>query len=343
MGHKALSKVQMGQEGVGTPGTAVAADFIWRGPYAGLKDARETEAVDEQIGVALKSSRKYASMLLAELSMPVTNLTPEQSLHIFEAAIKQINTGVADGAGSSGFVYAYNFGSTAINTISTYTIETGDETQAEEAEYCFVKSFTITAVKGESVQISAEWVGRQVVLSTFTAAQTAPAVTEIHSSAGTVYIDEPSGSIGTTAIAAGNIQEMTLNVTTGLVPVFTIDSGNLYFQGHGFDVDEFEASMEIKFLHDTAALAEKVAWRANTNRLYRVEFTGAAYGTPGASTLLGGLSGIQIDFPGSYESFSAIEFEDGKSVLTATLTGGYENESAESLGITVANEVAAVP
>lgn len=341
MGHKGLSKVQMGQES--TAGTPVAADFIWRGPFGGLKDARETIAVEEQLGIALKSSRKYAGNLMAELSLPVTNLTPEQAPHIFEAGIKKVNTGVADGATSTGYTYAYDFGATTINTVGTYTIETGDEDQAEEAEYCVVKAFTISAVKGESVKISAEWFGRQVSTASFTGALTAPAVSELLANTGTLYIDEPSGTIGTTQITSGNVLEMTLNVTTGQYPLFTADSGQLYFVGSYFNIDEFEASLEIKWLHGASANAEKAKWQANTNRLVRIEFTGDAYGTPGTGTVFNGKKGIQIDFPGSYEDFSAIEHEDGKSIVTATLTGGYENESGEVLGILVANELTTLP
>jgi len=342
MGHKALAKVQLGQES--SNGTAVAADFIWRGPFSGLKDARTTESVDEQIGVALKSSRKYAAMLLAELSMPVTPLTPEQAVHIMEAGIKKVNTGVADGSASSGYTYTYPFGTTSINAIAAYTIETGDESEAEEAEFCFVKSFTISAVKGQAVQISAEWAGRTAAVSTFTGALSAPAVTELHSSSGAIYIDDNDGAFGGTAIAAGNILEMTLEVTTGRVPLYTIDSGQLYFQGVHFNVDEFEAKLEIKWVHDTAGMAEKANWRLNAERLVRLEFTGDTYGTPGSGTVFtGGKNGIQIDFPGAYDEFSEIDFDEGKSVISATLSGGYENTSGEGLSILIANEVAAVP
>lgn len=341
MGHKALSKVQLGQESVA--GTAVAADTIWRGPFAGLKDARNTESIEEDIGVALKSSRKFAAALLAEFSMPATPLTPEQSLHIFEAGIKQVNTGVADGSASTGYTFTYPFGITSINTISTYTIETGDEDDAEEAEYCFVKSFTISAVRGEVVMISAEWAGRQVSAAAFTGALSAPTVSELHASAGALYIDDTGNPFGTTQIAAGNLLEMTFNCTTGQVPLFTADSGNLYFVEGYFNIDEFEATMELKFIHDTAAVAEKANWRANAERLIRVEFTGEDYGTPGSGTVFDGKSGIQIDLPCAYDEFSAVEHEEGKSIVTATLSGGYENVSGEGLEILVAAELAAVP
>jgi hypothetical protein len=341
MGHKALSKVQMGAEA--TAGTAVAADFIWRGPFGGLKDARETEPIEEDLGVAMKSSRKFSSMLLAELSMPATALTPEQAPHIFEAGIKAVGTGVADGTTSSGYVYSYPFGLTSINTIKTYTIETGDESQAEEAEYCFVESFTITAAQGQVLEISADWKGRQVANTSFTGALSAPAVTEIAGVNGTVYIDEPSGTIGTTQVSSGNLMELTLSVNTGRVPLFTADSGELYFVGEYFNIDAFEATLEMKWIHDAAAVAEKAKWQAGTNRLVRIEFTGEAYGSVGTGTDLNGFNGIRIDFPGSYDEFSAIEHEDGKSVVTATLSGGYENESGEVLTINVYNELTALP
>jgi hypothetical protein len=341
MGHKALSKVQMGQES--TPGTAVAADFIWRGPFAGLDDQSETEMIEEDIGVAMKSSRKFRSKLLAEMSFPATPLTPEQACHIMEAGIKQVNTGVADGTSTSGYEYAYPFGLNSINTVSTYTIETGDETAAEEGEYMVCTSFTISAVAGQIVEISSEWIGRQVSSSSFTAALSAPAVTELAAINTTLYIDEPSGTIGTTAISAGNILEFNLEVTTGQAALFTADSGNLYFVENYFNIDEVEATLEIKFLHKAAGIAEKAAWQANTNRLVQIEVAGEDYSDVGTGTALNGKKGLIIQFPGSYDDFSAIEHEDGKSIITATLTGGYENESGEVLTIRLLNELSALP
>jgi len=342
MGHKGLSKIQMGQESVN--GTKVAADFIWRGPFSGLKDVRETTTIEENIGIALKSSRKFATKLGAEFELPAVPLAPEQAVHVMEAGIKKVNTGVADGSASSGYTFTYPFGGTSINSIAAYSVETGDESDAEVAEYCFVKEFTITAVKGEAVMISSSWIGRQVAPQAFTGAVSAPSVTELHASAGALYIDDVGGSFGSSAIAAGNLLEATLKVSTGRTALFTADSGQLFFQSGYFNIDDFEATLELKFIHDTAAIAEKVNWRADAERLIRLEFTGEAYGTPGTGTLFtGGKNGIQIDFPGAYDEFSAIEHEEGKSIVTATLSGGYENVGAEVLQLVIASEIAAVP
>lgn len=341
MGLKGLSKVQLGGET--TPGTAVAADTIWRGPFGGLKDARETVSVEEDIGVAMKSSRKYSAKLLAEMSFPATPLTPEQAPHVMEAGIKAVGTGVADGTASSGYVYEYPFGLTSVNTVKTYTIETGDDVQAEEAEYAECRSFSIGAVKGEAVQLNSEWFGRQVSTATFTPALSAPSVSEIHASGGNLYIDDTSGSFGGTQVSCGNLLEANLSIVTGRVPQFTADCGQLYFASSYFNVDEFDASLELKFLHKADAVAEIAKWRANTNRLVRLEFVGEAYATPGSGTVLNGYKGIQIDFPGSWMEFSALEHEDGQTIVTGTLTGGYDADSGEILTIRLMNELSAIP
>lgn len=338
MGNKALSKVQLGLEA--TQGTAVAADFIWRGPFAGLKDARTTNLVEENIGIALPSSMSYASGEMAEWSQPVTQFTPELAPHIFEAGIKQVGTGVADGD-SSGYLYSYPFGTTSLNTVQTYTIETGDEDQAEEAEFCFVKSFTITGTPGEALSISSEWAGRRVADSTFTSIGGGGVidVSYIHSTTGSLWIDNNSSSFGTTAVSAGNLMEMTLSVTTGQTALFTIDSGQLYFSGIYFNSDDFEATLELKFIHNSTTHAEKTAWRANTQRLVRLEFTGDAYGTPGTTGDFT-TKALRIDFPGAWTDFTSIEHDEGKSIISGTLSGGYDTVSQDVLTLVVANELA---
>lgn len=337
MGHKALSKVQLGREA--TAGTAVSATFVWRGPFGGLQDARETMMVEEDIAIALPSSRSYNSSLAGSWSMPATELTPEHALHIFEAGIKAA-TPVADGD-SSGYLHAYAFPTTSLNTIKTYSIQSGDETQAELMNYGFVSSFTVTGNRKEALKISSEWVGRTVVDGSFTALSSFDPVSFIHASTGTLFIDDTDGDFGDTGVARGNLLEFTLNVTTGQKALFTVDTGQLYFQEVYFDKGEFSAEMELKFLADTAGIAERTKWRSNTERLVRLEFTGDDYGTEGTTGEFT-TKAFRIDFPGTWQNFSAVEFDEGKSVFTAKLQGGYSSVSGDVLTLTVANETASL-
>lgn len=341
-GARWAQKVQLGQEA--TAGTPVAATDLWRGIGGMLEDVRDTVRVPELLGTAAPGVRTYNPRIMARLAMAATPFTPEQGLHIFEAGIKGAVTATEDGTGGSGYVRDYPLGLTTANTLKFYTIESGDNNQAEEAEYCFVESFTISAQAGGVVEVSANWIGRQVSNTTFTGAITAPAVNDLLASNAEFYIDEPSGTIGTTQITAGNLLGWTLNVNTGWRGKWTTDSGQLYFLFAYFDLESFSAQLQLKWEHDTSAVTEKGKFRSNTNRLIRIDTLGDDYATPGTTPTLGtGQKGLRVDFPGSYTEFSALDAEDGNSIINATLEGGYDTESGEVLTLTVCNELSAVP
>jgi hypothetical protein len=334
-------KVQLGRET--TAGEAVAATSIWRGLGGHLKTERQTEMVNEMIGVATPSVRKYSPRVGGTWAMAETPFTPELGLHIFEAGIKGAVTGVEDGTGGSGFSYAYPLGNPTANTLKYYTLETGDNVQAEEGEYGFVEQFTISGEAGGVVNMSSGWRVRQVVKATFTGAISLQDVTQLLVSNSELYIDEPDGTLGATQIAAGNLLSFMLTVNTGWKGKWTADSGELFYSFAYFDKEAFSAQLQVKWEHDTALVAEKDAWLADTNRLMRIDILGQAYETAGTTPLLGtGVRGLRIDFPGTYMDFDALNAENGNSIVTATLEGGYEVESGEVLTLTVCNEDATI-
>ena len=176
MGQKWASKIQLGRET--TAGTAVAATAIWRGAGGAIQDDRAVEMVEELIGIAMPTNRSYIGQLGASLSMAETPATFEQIVHILEAGIKSVGSGASDGVGS-GKVYSYPVGMSSANSIKTYTIETGDNQQAEEMEFAFVESFTLSGERGQPVMLSADWIGRQVSATSFTGALAVPTVEDI--------------------------------------------------------------------------------------------------------------------------------------------------------------------
>lgn len=340
-GGKWAQKIQMGREA--TAGTAVPATTIWRGEGGMLEDTRETVIVPELIGVVMPSSRTYAGKLGGQLSMASTPATPEQLPHILNAAIAAVATGTADGSGGTGYVRDYALSASAVNTIAPYTLETGDNAGAERMQYSFVNEFTLEAVAGQAVMVSSTWHGRTVAPNAFTGALTAPTVSHLLASNSTLAIDNAAADWGDTPLTAGNLLSWKLSVTTGWRGKWTVDSGQLYFLFHYFDRDSFNAELELKFEHDTAAIAEKAAWRANSTRLVQIITTGDAYGTAGTGTVFSGYKGLRIRFPGRYTKFNALDSEDGNSILVATLNGGYDEISAKLLGILVANEIQIMP
>jgi hypothetical protein len=337
MGEKWASKIQLGREAAA--GTAVAATTIWRGVGGMLQDARTVTRVEEQIGIAIPTTRSYSPQLAGRLAMAATPLTFEQVLHLLEAGVKTVGTGAADGAGT-GKIYAYPFPTTSMNTIKTYTIETGDNQQAEEMEYSFVERFTFSGARGEAVMMSADWVGRQVTNASFTGALTAPAVDEAIAAKATLHIDDAgTGTIGTTAVT-NTLLSWELAVTTGWKAKFTLDNNALYFAYHYFDKDSFSAQFTATYEHNATAVAEKAEWRNEIARLIRLTVVGPATGTPGTAH---SNEKLIIDLPALYTEWSALEFDEGNSIVNITAQAGYDTTEALGASITVVAELTSVP
>lgn len=335
MGAKWSNKIQLGRET--TPGTATAATSIWRGVGGMLKDDTTVEMVDEQIGIAIPTNRGYIGQLGGSLSMPATPATFEQLPHILEAAIKTVGTGASDGVGS-GKIYAYTTPTTSVNTIKTYTIETGDNQQAEEMEYSFVEKFTLSGERGQAVMMSADWIGRQVTNTTFTGALSVPTVEEIVTGKGAFYIDAVGGTVGTTAIT-GTLLGWELSVDTGWRGKWTIDAGQLYFNFHYFDRDSFDAELSLTFEHDATAVAQKALFRAGTPRLFRVNIPGNALGTPGTTY---SYKTLRIDMAAKYTEWDAVDSDEGNNIVTVKAKVGYDATAALGLNITVVNELTTI-
>lgn len=336
MGQKWAQKIQLGRET--TAGTAVAASTIWRGVGGMLKDDREVVMVEEQVGYAQTILRSYIGQIAGSLEMGSTPATFEQLPHILEASIKTVGAGAADGSGS-GKIYAYTAPTTSVNTIKTYTIETGDNQQAEEMAYCFVEKFTIGGKRGEAVMMEADWIGREVSNTTFTGSLAVPTVDEIITGTGLLYIDANSGTIGTTAVT-GTLLEWELSVTTGWRGKWTVDTGTLYFNFHYFDLDSYEAELSMTFEHDATLVAEKAFLRSNTSRLIRIKLEGPALTSAGTTyskkTLI-------LDMPTIYTEFDALDSDEGNGIVQITGRVGYDPTDGTGLAITVVNELTSIP
>lgn len=334
-GIKVLRKIQLGGET--TAGTAVAADFIWRGIATGLEDTREKVRPEENVGITSMTTRQYTPSVGAQLSMAATEATFEQLPHILEAGIAEA-TATQDGAGS-GYIYQYDFPTTAraVGDIKTYTIEAGDNQQAEEMAYAFVSDFTISMNAGEAWQIEATWRGREASTTTFTGALSIPAVEEILTQKTKLYIDAASGTIGTTEISC-TLLSATLNITTGWIPRWTA-SGELYFcvaEDQGL-----RGTLELTFLHNATAVATKANWRADTPALVRLEAEGSDLSSAGTTY---SVKTARIDVAGVWNTFEDADGDDeGTNTAVATLDLGYDTTAALLGSILIVNELTALP
>ena len=330
-GIKVLRRLQGAREA--TSGTAVnTATFIWRGTGMG-KDERIVTFTPEDVGYIMKPDRTYIAKLGASVALDPTPATYQQLPYVLEAGVKAINTGAADGSGSDK-IYSYTFPTTSKNTINTYTLQFGDDQQAEVMEYSFVKSFKLDGKAGEALMVDAAWTGRQAQTTTFTSV-TLPTVEEILFSKVKLYIDAVSSTYGTTQ-KTSTLLAATLNVTTGWIEVYTGD-GNTYFTFA--KITEPDITLDLTMEHDANVVTEKSNWRNQTARLVRLSFTGNAVQTAGTSY---STTTCNIDVAGKWETWDAISEQNGNDIVVGKLRARYDGTAADAGKIVVVNELAAL-
>lgn len=325
-GPFSMNKIQLGRET--TAGTAVAATSIWRGPATDIVDESEHVNADEDVGILVPTDREYIASQRATLAMPETELTFEQILHILEAGVK-----TAAPTGTGPYVYTYAFPlSTTLNTIRTYTIETGNAVVGDvnEMEYGFVEEFTLSGEAGASWMMSANWVGRRKSTTTFTGALSLVTVEPALFNKTKLYINDTGGTIGTTQVQ-GVMVSAEVNVVTGVVALMTGD-GNLYFTSHKFVPPEITFSIKMELENNTGVVAaERAKWVAKSFRLVRLNLSGA------------GTSSINIDIAAKWLNVSEYENSDENTVVTFEGVGRYSSADALFATITVTNSVVSVP
>lgn len=330
-GVKALRKIQLGVET--TSGTAVVATAVWRGEGV-LKDEQAIEAVKEDVGFLVSQGRTYSPMVGATLEMDDTPATFEQLPYILAAGIENIVTGVADSGSGTGKIYEYNFPTTAANTTKTYTIEAGDDQRVDEMEYAFVEEFTLSGAKGEAVEMSAKWRGRQASDAEFTGAIAVPAVEEILFQKGKLYINDGGGTIGNTQKTSTWLG-FKLTVKTGLQAMFTGD-GNLYFTATK-NVG-YQAGGVLTLEHDTTGEAEITAARAESVRLVRMLFEGSTLTTAGAYSK----KTLKIDMAIKYTEVPQLDDDDGDDVVSLPFEVVYSTADVLGASIIVVNSLTAL-
>lgn len=328
MAVKKLRKIQLGLET--DKGTALPATKIWRGEGV-LEDQLEVVFPEEDVGILPGTDRSYIPKLAAGITIEDTPFTFEQGPILLAIGVDDIVDGVVDtGTGATGYIYDYVGPITIDPGFKTYTLEGGDDQQAEEMEYVFATEITLKGAAGEAWMMGAALIGRQVALTTFTAALTVDAVEEALFSKTKLYIDDGGGTIGT-AVKANTLLDAEVVLTTGLQPVFTGD-GELYFSFAKRQMPECVCT--ITFEHDASSVAEKAAWRAQTTRLIRLECLGTALTVAGAETH----KRLTIDMAGKWETFEALDEVDGNDIVRGTFRARYSSTDALFYKIGIVNQ-----
>lgn len=336
-GINALRKAQIGTMAA-LGGTTDVPTTIWRG-MAMIDDTQEVTFPDENVGIIGGVNRSYIARTGSETVFE-GDVTFEQLPYILQGGI--YTTSPTTDA-SSAEIWAWSLQSTSTDSIASsdlsyLVIETGDNQQAEIVRDGFVREFSISGAAGEALQLSATVQGRGVSTTTFTASLSIPTVETVLFSKGKLYIDPSSDTPGTTE-KAKTLLNMNLDVTTGWQAIEAADARTDFA-----DVKRVgeEATLEITFEHDASATAEIAAWRAQSERVIRLDFTGGALSTTDAGATYD-TKKLRFDLYGKWENFDPIEESDGNDIVTGTFRVGYASAAAKKMDVTIVNETATLP
>lgn len=333
MGTRGLRRCQLGLEV--TEGTPVAATAIYRSPAEMPEDRRVVTQVNEEVGYLPGTDRTYTPSIEGALTFPSHEATFEQAPYVMAASIKDVVTGATDGAGTDK-IYAYPFPTTALNAIKTYTLEAGDDQQAQEMEGSWVESWELSGVGGAAWMLTALWRGRQWTNTTFTGALAIPAVDTLLFGKTKLYLDAIGGTIGTT-LQTGTFLGASIRFTSGW-EFKPSGEGNLYPTIRYFNASKYMLEVDVTFEHDTAGVARVTDYRAETARLVRIQCDGPAVGTPGTTY---STKAMRFDCAAKVASLGYDE-QNGNDILKITMRSRYNTTAAIHATISLVNELASL-
>jgi hypothetical protein len=332
-GIKALRRIQLGKET--TAGTNAVATAIWRGMGMG-QDTRETTFVEEDIGLLGDALRTYVAKTGGEVTFEGI-ASFEQLGYFFQSGFYA--TSPTTDAGSAK-IWTWNIQDASTDPIATtdlqtFTVEFGDNQQAEYMNYCFTREFTLSGTVGEALAVSATMEGRTVATTDFTSGISIPTVESILFTNGKLYIDDSTGTMGATQVSQ-TLFAVDLNCMTGWRGYPAAD-GRTDFSFVKRTKEEITVS--ITFEHNATAVAEKLAWRNQAERAIRLEFDGTALSTTDTYST----KALIVDLYGKWESFDALTDQDGNDQVTGLFRVGYSSAGGGKGSFVIVNELAALP
>lgn len=334
-GIKALRKIQIGQE-ASLGGSTDPASTIWRGMGV-LTDNRETTFPEEDIGILGGTTRSYVAKAGGEIQLE-GDATFEQLGYIFNAGIYEAVESTDTGTGiiRTWTVQTASTDPISSSDIQSLVIEGGDNNECEIMRAGFVREFSLSGATGEALQVTATIEGREIAGGqTYTSGLSIPTVETILFTKAKLYIDDSTGTIGTTLVS-NTLLGADFTMTTGWQAVMTAD-GRIDYSFIKRVADEI--SLQLTYEHNGTATTEKAAWRNQTERAIRLIIEGNALTSSGAYTY----KTLRIDCYGKYESFDSLSDQDGNDTVSATFKVAYSANANSKCQIVLVNEVAILP
>ena len=329
-GQWPLNVCQYGPET--TPGTAVNATGIWRGPFGGFEDNDQTEEVEEDIGTFGMTNQEFTTWQNVSVPSPAAVMNFLQFPVVAQASIGKVT---ASGAGPYVRQYDAVFGDTD-PTLQPYTLRVGNKratADVQQIAYALVQEWELSGKQGELWKVSANWTAPRKESGAFTANAPLPALDPCLFAKTLLYIDDSGGTIGTTQ-KTGVLLAASIKWRTNIewVPV---GDGNTYATAYKLGRPQITFSLTYELEQDTGVsvvAAERAKRDARAFRLIRLRLPGS------------GVNAMDIDIAGKYDKVGPYS-KEGETNTSAVFDGRalYSSTDSKFFGIKHTSSLASIP
>lgn len=302
MGAYGLRKIQVGAES--TKGTAVTAGVILTGLDGQLEDTSDLQMRPKEYQTGLLPGSNQGTPVfvtdLAELSFS-GDFTYENAPYLLSAGWGY----VAPTTASSGTTWVFPAPTTAINTVKTQTLQTGDNSEQLKAAYGLIPELSIKGSTNDVVKVSGKYTARSVTAASsgFDSAA-ALAATTMPVNSWKIYSDAATGTVGTTALSA-TVREFEIKAKSNF-HLKQFADGVLYPTSDGQGVPDVEVDFVLEY--NSSAIAIRNQFKNKTQRRIRLQ---------SASTITAANS-FYADISGYWSNPKKIGEKDGNTTVAIT-------------------------
>ena len=367
-GRKTLRSIRLAREA--TNGTRVTPRYLWRGNGDWIVDEREVTKVEELVGISGGTDRTYIAKLAASVEIAETEatykqipalfygmgLTPRTGYNTFGTRVPAMNTG----ASGSVWRYGLDVPSTVFPTNYSYTVEAGDNVEAQVAVYAVSEEVSLTFEAGEAAKVKANMLAQYGTRAspdgTFTAVGTLESVTVMLSSktkafdiTPTSFTNDFRGVNGTTATRYWALSNTSIllrdaveytTVYTGNVilrGIYVADANNVWVVGDSGTILYYNGSTWTAQTSGTSSNLNAV-WGSSANSVWAVGASGTILFWDG-TTWAAQNSGISTSISAVWGASSTTVWAGGSGGTILTTTNGGTTWSTQA---TVASVVLSI-
>lgn len=331
VGSEFAKRVQAGVES--TRGTAVPATFILLPDQNGFSAQERRlfhQPQDERVLLERFVNTRRQLAGIEEVSWSFQGDATYEQLPYFLNGV--IEPATVTGTGPYTYTYAPNYA--ASNAQKTYTIEYGDDLQAYEIEFAYLKTLTMSGGAHSPVKMSAQGGARQKSEVSFTGSLTAPTVETIMGNSCQLYYGTSwSNLTGGGTLATATLIDWSITMESGLMPSKRTD-GTDYFTLLGEGKRQlFRYSFTLEFntiANSTLDLSSD--FQAGTQQWFEIRTAGSS------SRSLKIQMAVTID---DYQDFAGVQ--DGINVIRISGGSHYDTTGTASGQVILVNGVETLP